>query len=173
MPGLSLHPALLDALFAEAVACWPREACGVILGSPEAPEGWRMERFENLQDRLHALDPERYPRDARTAYAMDPLKLQRRVDAAEAAGEALIAVFHSHPQHPAYFSTTDRAAASPFGLPSFPEAAQIVVSVFDGVVHDLKAFGWDAEREDWPELPVSGLPDLPGPPPGAAVYGEV
>lgn len=168
---LSLNPALTEALFAEARRCWPRECCGVVLGPRQDPERWRFVALENLQDRLHALDPERYPRDARVAYAMDPLKLQRLVDAAEAGGEALLAVVHSHPEHPSYFSATDAAAASPFGEPTFPEAAQIVISVFGGEVRDLKAFGWDGQG--WPEIQVSGLPVLPGPPEGATIYGEV
>lgn len=173
MKRLELSPTAFEAIAAEAAEAWPREACGVLIGRAGEPASLRFVRFENQQDRLHALDPERWPRDARTAYAMDPLKLQRLVDAAESAGEALIAVVHSHPQHPSYFSATDRAAASPFGLPSFPDAAQIVVSVYEREVRELRAFAWDAEAEDWPEIPLGGLPSLPGPPPGATVYGEV
>ena len=168
---LTLTPALCEAIFAEAIAAWPREACGVVLGLPEKPETLRFQRFENLQDRLHALDPEAYPRDARTAYAMDPLRLDRLVRETEARGERLVAVVHSHPQHPSYFSRTDQAAAAPFGSPSYPEALQLVVSVYDQTVRDLKAFGWDGQG--WPERALSGLPPLPGPPEGAAPLGEV
>ena len=114
-----------------------------------------------------------YPRDGRTAYALDPLKLERQIDAAQAEGDGLVAIVHSHPDHPSYFSATDRAAAAPFGTPSWPDAAQIVVSVFAGEVRDLKAFGWDPEAEDWRERPVLGLPPLPGPPPGAKILGDV
>ena len=165
---LILGDAAWTDLFDEAVRCWPKEACGVIFGSGAAA---RFLRFDNLADRLHALDAATYPRDGKTAYALDPLKLQRALDAAEAAGETLLAIAHSHPQHPAYFSATDRAAAAPFGAPTFPAASQIVVSVFDGVVRDLKAFAWDGA--DWIEQPVSGPPPLPGPPPGARILGEV
>lgn len=171
MSPLALAPEALAGLLAEAAATWPREACGVVLGHPGSVERQRFHRFDNLADRLHALDPERYPRDARTAYALDPLKLQRLLDAAEAEGIGLLALCHSHPEHPSYFSATDRAAAAPFGTPTFPNASQIVVSVFGGEVRDLKAFHWDGQ--DWIERPVEGLPALPGPPPGAHVYGEV
>ena len=166
-----LPPAARDAAFAEARAAYPREACGVVLGAPDAPETWRFVRMDNLADRLHALDPVAFPRDARTAYAMDPLKLERMVDQAVARGEALIAILHSHPDHPSYFSATDRAAAAPFGLPTYPDAWQGVISVFEGEVCDLKAFVWDGA--DWAERPLDGLPPLPGPPPGARIYGEV
>lgn len=172
LPALDLAPEVVTALFAEASACHPREACGVILSGPA---GQRFERFDNLQDRLHARDPDRYPRDARTAYALDPLRLQRLVDQAEAQGGALLAIAHSHPEHPAYLSATDRAAAAPFGAPTFPAAAQVVVSVYGGQVVQLRAFRWAGEGElgTWEEVPVRGLPVLPGPPPGAREHGEV
>lgn len=167
MSSFSFTGALADALFTEAVGAFPSEACGVVIGRRATPASARFVRFDNLADRLHALDPERYPRDSRTAYVLDPLKLDRMVSEAQERGEDLLAIVHSHPQYPAYFSATDRAAASPFGFPSYPDAAQVVVSVFDGVVRDLKAFAWDNTTEDWLELPVTGLPPLPGPPPGA------
>lgn len=168
---LTLTHALCDALFDEAIAAWPNEACGVVIGPRDDPHKQRFVRFDNLQDRLHALDPEAYPRDARTAYAMDPLRLDRMLRDAESRGEALIAVVHSHPQHPAYFSATDRVAAAPFGAPSFPEAAQLVVSVHDRVVRELRAFAWDGA--DWVERRLGGVPALPGPVPGARILGDL
>ena len=165
-----LAPETLEAAFAEARRCWPREACGIVLGRPGQPESSYFVAFENLQDRLHAADPASFPRDARTAYTMDALRLERTVDAAVAGGEKLIAILHSHPQHPSYFSQTDRAAACPFGFPTYPDTLQIVISVYDRVVHDLKAFSWDGA--DWQEEVVHGLPPLPGPPAGAAPLQE-
>lgn len=170
--SLPLSPSVYAAIFAEAARAWPNEACGVIVGPVNDPEEQRFVPFDNLQDRLHSMDPESHPRDARTAYAMDAFRLDRLIREAESRGEALIAVVHSHPQHPAYFSNTDRAAAtSPFGGPTWPEAAQLVVSVYEREVRELRAFAWDGA--DWPERPLSGLPPLPGPPPGARILGDV
>ena len=171
--SLALSSEVIAAVFAEAVAAWPREACGVILGDLENAATQQFHRFENLADRYHALDPERYPRDGRTAYAMDPLKLERLVDTSQARGLALLAIVHSHPQHASYFSATDRAAAAPFGLPTYAGAAQIVVSVFEAEVRDCKAFAWDGLAEVWSERELSGLPRLPGPPAGAPLSGDV
>ena len=150
MPPFTLAPAVVEALFAEARARFPREACGVVIGRPGDPGSQVFHRMDNLADRLHEQDPTAFPRDARTAYAMHPLKLERLVTAAEARGEALLAICHSHPDHPAYFSATDQAAASPFGAPSYPDAVQLVVSVFGGEVRDLKGFVWDGAG--WPEV---------------------
>lgn len=170
MRALHLPSPALAELFNHLIGCFPEEGCGVVLGSVSDPQAARFVPMPNLQGRLHTMDPVAYPRDARTAYAMDPLRLQRLLDAAEAQGEALLAIVHSHPGHPAYLSATDIAAAAPFGLPTFPEAAQVVVAVFDGHVAELKAFSHDGEV--WVERPVSGLPELPGPPPGAKRLGE-
>jgi len=162
---LALTTAVVDALFAEAEACWPRECCGVVIGVADRPASLRFVRFENLMDKLHAADPVQYPRDARTAYVLDALALQRLVERAQDAGEALVAICHSHPECPSYFSETDRRAASPWGSPSWPDAVQIVVAVFGGRVAECKGFRWDGAG--WPEVPLAGLPDLPGAPPGA------
>jgi len=137
----------------------------VVVGRPADPESWRFERFDNLVDRLHAVDPERHPRDARTAFALDGLKLQRLLDDCAERAEELVAIAHSHPEFPAYFSATDQAAAAPFGAPSYPEATQLVVSVFGGEVREVKGFSW--QEGDWVEHPLAGLPELPGAPAGA------
>ena len=162
---LPLPESVREALFQTCREVFPEEACGVVVGRTSAPLTWRFVAFDNLATRLHDSDPEAYPRDGRTAYAMNPLALQRLVEREEQDGGTLIAVCHSHPQHPSYFSATDRRAASPFGVPTYPRAWQVVVSVYDGVVRDIKAFGW--REDDWHETPVEGARDLLGPPPGA------
>ncbi|MCB9680334.1 MAG: Mov34/MPN/PAD-1 family protein [Alphaproteobacteria bacterium] len=171
MDVLTLSATVVAAIFDEVRATWPSEGCGVVTGPPAGVDGQAFVRFDNLADRLHAADSVAHPRDARTAYVMHPLQLQRLVDRVQGAGEALLAVVHSHPQHPSYLSATDRAAAAPFGPPTFPDAAQVVVSVYDAEVRDVKAWRWDGQ--DWQEVAISGLPELPGPPPGARPLGEV
>lgn len=161
-------PATWRDAIAEAVACHPREACGVVLG--EGPRQ-RFQRFDNQADRLHERDPAGFPRDARTAYVIDALKLQRALDAAAAEGDALVAVVHSHPQHPAYLSATDRAAAAPFGAPTFPDALQVVISVYDSVAREVAGFAWDGA--DWVDVDLTGLPPLPGRPPGAVIREDI
>lgn len=150
-------------------AQWPREACGLVFGGAAL----RVVPMANLADQLHAQDPVSFQRDSRTAYVMDPLKVQQLVDDAEAQGEILLAIYHSHPQHPAYFSLTDQRAAMPFGFPTFPLTWQLVASVFERELVDLKGFQWDVESETWREGQVKGLPPLKGPPPGARELGDV
>jgi [CysO sulfur-carrier protein]-S-L-cysteine hydrolase len=130
---------------------FPEECCGLVLSNGVKDQ---VRRLENIQNKLHALDPITYPRTAAIAYAMDPRELQSILDNAGKAGAELKAFYHSHPDHEAYFSAEDKAFATPFGEPTFPGAAQIVTSVFNRVVKDIKAFAWSDEKKDFVELPI-------------------
>jgi len=134
-----------------AEAAFPEECCGVVLSDGVFDQ---VRPLNNIQNQLHALDPETYPRTAAIAYAMDPHELDRVISEAEARGLRLTAFYHSHPEHEAYFSEEDKAFASPFGEPNFPGAAQIVVSVYSRAVKRLAAFGWSDEKQDFVEIPL-------------------
>ena len=71
------------------------------------------------------------------------------IDEAERNGAKLKAFYHSHPNHDAYFSAEDKAFASPFGEPTFPGTAQIVVAIYDGAVKEVGAFAWSDQEEDF------------------------
>jgi proteasome lid subunit RPN8/RPN11 len=138
-----------------AADAFPEECCGVILDCGAGRE--EVRRFKNIQNQLHALDPETYPREATIAYAMDPKELERTIDEAAAAGAKLKAFYHSHPNHEAYFSAEDKAFAMPFGEPTFPETAQIVISIYDRVVKRIRAYGWVETKNDFVEIPLRKL----------------
>lgn len=146
-----LSEAALAEIGRHAVDTFPDECCGVVLDHGKRDE---VRRLENIQNRLHALDPETYPRLATIAYAMDPKELEAVLERAAASGARIKAFYHSHPNHEAYFSAEDKAFAMPFGEPTFPDAAQIVVSIYDGVVKRAAAYAWDAERQDFIEVPL-------------------
>ena len=116
----------------------------------------------NIQNQLHALDPATYPRTAAIAYAMDPRELESILDEAGRSGTKLKAFYHSHPDHDAYFSAEDKAFATPFGEPTFPDAAQIVVSIYHRTVKTIKAFAWSDDVKDFLELKIQPVePDEP------------
>jgi proteasome lid subunit RPN8/RPN11 len=135
-----------------ATDCFPEECCGVIIRHDRRDQ---VERCKNIQNLKHAEDPTGNPRDATTAYAMDPMELNTILTAAEACGGRLKAFYHSHPNHEAYFSEEDKAGATPFGEPTYPDAAQIVISTYDRVVKRIRAYVWDPERADFVEVPVT------------------
>jgi proteasome lid subunit RPN8/RPN11 len=80
--------------------------------------------------------------------------MQRLIDDREAAGVPLRAIYHSHPDHDAYFSETDSAAAAPLGEPSFPGVVHLVYSVRGGRAGDVKAFDWGADEGRYVEIAI-------------------
>lgn len=147
-----LSPDILATIFAHAAADYPNECCGAVWRVTEdGGERWEATRQTNVQNRLHAEDPRRYPRDARTAYTIDPKELLRMNRRAEEPGQHLALLYHSHPDHDAYFSKEDVAFAAPFGEPAYPGTAYLVVSVREGKVMDHKCFVWDTAQERYVE----------------------
>ena len=140
------------ALNAHAIETYPDECCGVVIARPDGT--FEAIRVRNIQDEMHAQDPSRYPRLARTAYTGHPEDLKRALDAAERPGHGLAAFYHSHPDHASYFSEEDVRQATPFGEPSYPDALQIVISVYDRAVRDAKAFEWSGSAETYVETPL-------------------
>jgi proteasome lid subunit RPN8/RPN11 len=143
-----------SAISRHAQECFPDECCGVVLAN-----GVReiVEPLENIQNKLHALDPETYPRTAVIAYAMDLKELERVIDNGARNGAKLKAFYHSHPDHEAYFSDEDKAFASPFGEPTFPNAAQIVVSIYGREIKRMCAFAWSPAHRDFVEVPIKKI----------------
>ena len=132
---------------AHAAAAFPDECCGMIV---ERDGHLSAVPVTNVQNQKHAESPEQFPRTAKTAYTMGPEAAPVLVD--HDRGRLTIrAIYHSHPQHAAYFSEEDKRQATVWDEPSYPDAAQIVLSVIDGRVRDVKAFVWDAAARDFRE----------------------
>jgi proteasome lid subunit RPN8/RPN11 len=140
-----------QAITAHAGDAFPGECCGFIVD-----HGGRVQvvRVSNMQDKLHALDPQTYPRTSATAYTMGKEQLPV-LRGAEKGELVIVAVYHSHPQHDAYFSDEDRRSAAPDNEPTFPDAGQIVISVYDGTVKGAKAFRWHAASKQYVDTPLA------------------
>ena len=121
------HPVLtaeaLDAIYAHARREHPNECCGIVYGPKAQPSAARAVACVNIQNELHAEDPTRHTRDARTAYnlgAGDLFKLGKSLRGDEPAK----IVYHSHVDveraDGAYFSDTDQAAAHDGGRADLP-----------------------------------------------------
>ena len=141
------------AVTAHALETYPEECCGVILGGDE------VHRLDNIQNRLHGTDPETFPRDACTAYTVDPKELDAVLEQGESRGLTFKALYHSHPDHDAYFSVEDKACATPFGEPTYPDTAQVVISVMGGHVGRVAVYAWDPNVEDYVETSLTRVPD--------------
>ncbi len=96
---------------------YPYECCGALIGRP-TPEGWRIEgsvRAGNTRtDSAH------------NRYQIAPLELVKIEREASARGLGIAGFYHSHPDHPAQWSTTDFAEAHWLGC------AYVITSVEHG-----------------------------------------
>jgi proteasome lid subunit RPN8/RPN11/TusA-related sulfurtransferase len=149
----------IAAMYQHARADFPAECCGILLGPATAPSAVsEVVPIPNVQDRLHVEDPSQYPRDARTAYSMDPAAQVRALREAEGRGLVLRGFYHSHPDHGVYFSEEDRRLAAPWGEPLFEGIAYVVISVTSEAVTGASQFVWSTEDSDYVEAPI----DSPG-----------
>ena len=144
-----------SAMTAHAREAYPEECCGVVLSNDRGDEALQL---ANIQNQLHAADPETFPRDARTGYTLDPRELEAILERVGCGNMAFRALYHSHPDHDAYFSAEDKACATPFGEPTYPGTAQIVISVMGGNVGRVAVYAWNSDVEDFVEVALTRVP---------------
>ncbi|OGQ06697.1 MAG: hypothetical protein A3G32_05590 [Deltaproteobacteria bacterium RIFCSPLOWO2_12_FULL_40_28] len=153
---LIISQQLLDEIFAYCHQGYPHEACGFVLGSVK--EGRRcaqvIRNCSNIQNKLHAQDPKRYTRDAKTAYSIDPKEMQEAEELAKKKGHEILSIYHSHPEHGVYFSDEDKGMAAPWGEPLFPQLSYIVVSVYNGRVKEASEFLWNSDQKNFIEKKI-------------------
>jgi proteasome lid subunit RPN8/RPN11 len=150
---LHLKRPVWDDLCRHAQETFPEECCGAIVLGVDGEETVR--RITNRQNDMHARDPHTYPRDATIAYFMDPKELLAIIQETESKGAKLQAFYHSHPNHEAYFSAEDKAQAMFIDEPSYPDAAYVVISIYDREVRAIRAYRWDEDRKDFIETDLS------------------
>lgn len=103
----TIAPEHLQAIYRQAREEFPKECCGYILGRGAQAE---LVPCHNMQDKLHALDPETFTRTAQNGYNIGGKELIRLTRSFESDTPAAI-IYHSHPRVGAYFSEEDARAA--------------------------------------------------------------
>ncbi len=103
---LVLPSNLARAIESEGAAAYPNECCGILYGRDSGNER-RVQRLEAVANSFAA--DEQYHR-----FSIKPEDLMRAEKSAAAAGQLVLGFYHSHPDHPARPSETDRQAAWPF-----------------------------------------------------------
>ncbi len=146
--------AALDRIIAQAEHEFPFECCGFIIGDDRIEE---VRPIANIQNQKHAENPREFSRDARTAFLMDPkqhLAVLNEIDDREL---RLKIVYHSHPEHDAYFSQTDRRQACSFdpNEPDYPDTVYVVMSIMGGKFKRAAAFVWDNASRGFVEAPLT------------------
>jgi len=152
--AVSIRRENFAAIKAQAEREYPYECCGFVIGGGEIEE---VRPIRNVQNEKHAADPLAHPRDARTAYLMDPRAQLAVLNEIDRRGLALKIVYHSHPDHDAYFSPTDRRQACSFDpdYPDYPDTAYVVMSIRNGSFQRAAAFVWDDASRDFVETDLN------------------
>ena len=99
---LQLNPALQGRLRRWAQEGYPQECCGLLLG--RAADGVAQVEEVTQARNLNTVRAE-------DRYEMDPQDLLRADEMARARRLDIVGVWHTHPDHPARPSATDRAQA--------------------------------------------------------------
>jgi proteasome lid subunit RPN8/RPN11 len=110
---------LAQELVAHAIADLPNECCGMISG--QGSDALVVHRAANTEA-------------SRFMYVMDPHEQLRIMNEIDAAGDDLVAIYHSHTRSAAYPSRTD------VELAFFPEALYLIVSLADRDAPEIRAF---------------------------------
>lgn len=129
---------LLSEICAHARETLPEECCGLVFGNAR-DRYHRVARCRNDSTQHHLRDPQRFPRDGRHGFHMNELDYLHAVESAEALGEQVTVVYHSHVDCGPYFSALDLHYARQDEFP-FPDAEHLVVSVIQGRVDGVALF---------------------------------
>ena len=135
-----------EIMMTDAVAAYPDECCGFFFGT-EADTGDRL--ITEVHPVVNAKEG-----DKRRRFEISPLDYLRAEQYAEESGLLVLGIYHSHPDHPAIPSETDRVAAQPW-------FSYLILSVMHGKVEAIRSWrlneGHQFEEETIHE---SGRPEV-------------
>ena len=157
MADLYLDDGCYQAIVEAAVAGYPKECCGLLVGKRGSGEEQPSEAVDRTVVEVVALDNAwessllDYTDPAgdgthslRDRYWIDPADMLSVQRSARERGLEIIGVFHSHPDHVAVPSECDRTLA-------WPVYSYIIVSVMAGQVADFKSWQLNDQSQFEPE----------------------
>lgn len=146
MPQLSIAPEVLAAVEGRALAAFPGECCGLLVGRLEEGEtvrvGWAEACVNQAADR-------------RRAFTISPDALLAAYRAARERGQRVVGTYHSHPLGSAVPSDRDRASA-------WPGASYLIVALGEGGVRERRSWRLDDGRFVEEELVLRAAEDGEG-----------
>jgi proteasome lid subunit RPN8/RPN11 len=137
---LRVQPEHLAAIRRHAVADYPAECCGILLGqadgeSKEIAEIVPVPNLRHDPDHAQQLVPLEHPgqESELNRYLIDPQQQLKTEKNARARGLTVLGYYHSHPDHPARPSEYDRERA-------WPWYSYVVVSVSAGAAENVQSW---------------------------------
>ncbi len=133
MSVLRLIAAVYQALRAHGQQTYPNECCGVLLGR-STPGGWQVEAAIPAGNAS--------PGSARNRYQIAPAELVKIERDARRQGLLIAGFYHSHPDHPAQWSSTDLAEAHWLGC------SYVITAVAQGQATQTNSFLLAGDTEE-------------------------
>jgi proteasome lid subunit RPN8/RPN11 len=130
---LKLSPADYDAIRQHGEETYPYECCGILLGAFKDETRWVHSIIRCTNTRTDS---------PQNRYNIDPRELVRAQRAAQECGLDIIGFYHSHPDHPARWSSTDFAEAHWIGC------SYVITSVERGKAAQTNSFALTGTREE-------------------------
>lgn len=127
---LKLTTAIYEAVRTHGEETYPHECCGVLLGRSEA--GVDEDVVNAVESAVRAGNTR--TDSAHNRYNIAPQELIRIQRQARDNGLDIVGFYHSHPDHPAQWSTTDLAGAHWLGC------SYVITSVAKGAAQDTNSF---------------------------------
>ncbi|HTC75332.1 MAG TPA: M67 family metallopeptidase [Edaphobacter sp.] len=164
---LRIEYADYEALRAHGEETYPNECCGVLLGKNTAGEGDSTETINHVRQIVRAGNTR--TDSAHNRYNIAPQELVKIQRQARGLGLDIVGFYHSHPDHPAQWSTTDFAEAHWLGcsyvITSIEQGKAVTTNSFllRGTGEDDKKFEDEPIQIDIPaNLAASGAANQKG-----------
>ncbi len=159
---LTILKSVLEQVFDEARRAYANdeESCGFLVGpANETATLDGIVPMVNRANKLHALDPEAYPRTGRMYFDIDSMKFEKAIATGDSSGRPVKVLYHSHLDVGAYFSPTDAEVAKMGGDEPPFDLAYLVTSVRKGAVDDHKLFVWEPATKAFVESRLVTIED--------------
>ena len=127
---LKLTTAIYEAMRAHGEETYPHECCGVLLG--RSAVGLDEDFVNKVESAVRAGNTR--TDSPRNRYNIAPQELIRIQRQARENGWDIVGFYHSHPDHPAQWSTTDMAEAHWLGC------SYVITAVAKGVAEETNSF---------------------------------
>lgn len=144
----------LQQITTHAERAYPEECCGILLGTRQAEGAMLVEVMATVNawsaevaaDLSAAIADSQYTAETarRDRYWIDPRDLLQTQKAARDRQLDIVGIYHSHPDHPAVPSETDRLLA-------WAEYCYIIVSVRQGIANQTSCWKLDQSHQFQPE----------------------
>lgn len=133
MSTLHLTRAVYEAIRSHGERTYPHECCGALLGTP-VEDGWRVEAsIEAGNTRTDS---------AHNRYHISPLELMKIERTARERALSIAGFYHSHPDHPAWWSQTDFQEAHWIGC------SYVITAIENGKAAQTNSFALTGATEE-------------------------